>query len=150
MMKYKIRSSRISFVGNYFLGISLLFLMFIVNLTLTLPAVVVYSLLIIAILLFLEPEGIIVYKRYKLESDYISEIKGVFIKRQIDIPYRAIVDHRLKKGIIGRVLNYGDVVITGPKIEIKIRGIRRPERLYKEIENKLSNFTGPINPGLLS
>ncbi len=149
-MKHKFRSSRISFIGNYFLGISLLFLMFVVNLTLTLPAVVTYSLLIVAMLLFLEPEGIIIYKIYKLESDHISEIKGVFIKRRVDIPYRAIADHRLKKGIIGRVLNYGDVVITGPKIQIKMKGIRRPEKLCEEIENKLSTLVGSVNPTLLS
>ena len=149
-MKHKIRSSRISFVGNYFLGIALLFLVFIVNLTLNLPTIINYFFLIIAILLILEPEGIIVYKGYKLDSDHISEIKGIFVKRQTDIPYRAIVDHRLKKGVIGRILNYGDVVISGPKIQIKMRGMRRPERLYKEIENKLANFTGPTNPALLT
>jgi len=148
-MKSKIRSSRISFIGNYFLGISLLFLMYIINLTLNLPMIITYFLLIIAILLFLEPEGIVVYTSYKLDSDSISEIKGVFIKRQTAIPYRAIADQRLKKGIIGRILNYGDLIITGHKTQIKMRGIRGPEILYKEIEEKLTNLTTSTNPSLL-
>ena len=148
-MKSKIRSSRISFVGNYFLSISLLFLMFIVNLTLKLPMIINYFLLMIAILLFLEPEGIIVYKSYKLDSDNISEIKGIFTKKITAIPYRAIADHRLKKGIIGRILNYGDVIITGPKTQIKMKGMRRPEGIYKEIEEKLANIITPTTPSLL-
>jgi len=148
-MKHKIKSSRISFIGNYFLGISLLFLMFIANLTLNLPTIINYFFLIIVILLFLEPEGIIVYKSYNLDSDHISEIKGVFVKRMTAIPYRAIADHRLKKGIIGRILNYGDVIITGPKIQIKIKGVRTPERLYKEIEKKVANVITPTTPSLL-
>jgi len=101
------------------------------------------------ILLFLEPEGIIVYTRYKLDSDHVSEIKGIFIKKVTAIPYRAIADQRLKKGIIGRILNYGDVIITGSKIQIKIKGIRRPEILYKEIEKKLANLITSTNPSLL-
>ena len=148
-MKHKIKSSRISFIGNYFLGISLLILMYIINLTLNLPTIINYFLLIIAMLLFLEPEGIIVYKSYKLDSDNISEIKGVFVKRQTAIPYRAIADQRFKKGIIGRILNYGDVIITGPKIQIKMKGIRRPEIMYKEIEKKLANLMTSTSPALL-
>ena len=87
MMRVKISTSRISFIGNYLLGTSLLFLMFIVNLIFNLPGIVNYFLLIITILLFLEPEGIIVYTSYKLGSDHISEIKGVFVKRQVIIPF---------------------------------------------------------------
>jgi len=149
MMKSKIRTSRISFIGNYFLGISLLFLIYIANLTLNPPTIIIYFLFIIAILLFLEPEGIVVYTSYKLDTDHISEIKGIFVKRQIAIPYRAVADQRLKKGIIGRILNYGDVIITGPKTQIKMRGIRGPERFYKEIEKKLANLMTPTNPSFL-
>jgi len=150
MMKSKFRSSRISFIGNYLLGISLLFLICIANLTLNLPTIINYFLLIIAILLFLEPEGIIVYKSYKLDSDHISEVKGVFVKRIIAIPYRAIADQRLKKGVIGRILNYGDVIITGPKTQIKMRGMRRPERIYEKIEKELANLMTSTNPSLIA
>lgn len=137
-------------MGNYFLGISLLLLIFITNLTMNLPTIINYFLLIIAILLFLEPEGIIVYKSYKLDSDHISEIKGIFVKRITAIPYRAIGDQRLRKGLIGRILNYGDVIITGPKTQIKMRGMRRPERIYEEIENKLANLMTSTNPSLIA
>jgi len=105
--------------------------------------------LIIAILLFLEPEGIIVYKSYKLDPDHISEIKGILVKRITAIPYRSVADQRLKKGIIGRILNYGDLIITGPKAQIRMKGVRRPEMLYKEVEKKLATITTPTNPSLL-
>ena len=150
MMKRKIRSSRISFMGNYFLGISLLFLTYVANSTLNLPTIIDYFLLMIAMLLFLEPEGIILYRSYRLDSDHISEIKGVFVKRITAIPYRAIADQRLKKGIIGRILNYGDVIVTGSKAQINMKGIRRPERIYEEIEKKLANLLSSTNPSLLN
>jgi len=149
-MKAKFRTSRVSFIGNYVLAISLLFLIYIANLILNPPTIINYFLLIIAVLLFLEPEGIITYTRYKLDADRISETRGIFIKRQTAIPYRAIADQRLKKGIIGRILNYGDVIITGSKIQIKMRGIRSPETLYKEIEKKLTDSKLSTNPSLLT
>ena len=149
MMKSKIRSSRISFIGNYFLGISLLILIYIANLTISPPAFILYFLLIITIFLFLEPEGAIFYNSYEIEADSISEIKGIFDKKITAIPYRAIADQRLKKSVIGRILNYGDVMITGPKIQINMRGIRRPESIYEDIEKKLTNLASSPNPSLL-
>ena len=148
-MKKKVRSSRFSFLGNYLLGMILLFFTLIVNLTMQPPMIIVYFLIAVALMFILEPEGIILYRSYKLDSDYISEIKGIFVKRITAIPYRAVADQRLKKGIIGRILNYGDVVITGPKIQIKMRGIRRPEILYEEIEKKLADLMTSTNPSLL-
>ena len=148
-MKKKVRSSRFSFLGNYLLGMILLFFTLIVNLTMQPPMIIVYFLIAVALMFILEPEGIILYRSYKLDSDYISEIKGIFVKRITAIPYRAVADQRLKKGITGRILNYGDVIITGPKIQIKMRGIRRPEILYEEIEKKLASLTTSTNPSLL-
>jgi len=149
-MKKRIRSSRISFFGNYLLGIILLFFTLIVNLTMQPPMIIIYFLISIALIFFLEPEGIILYKSYRLGSDHISEIKGVFAKRITAIPYRAVADQRLKKGIIGRILNYGDVVITGSKTQIRMKGIRRPERIYEEIEKELADLMSSTNPSLLT
>jgi len=112
--------------------------------------IIIYFLISIALIFFLEPEGIILYKSYRLGSDHISEIKGVFAKRITAIPYRAVADQRLKKGIIGRILNYGDVVITGSKTQIRMKGIRRPERIYEEIEKELADLMSSTNPSLLT
>ena len=139
-MEKGIKTSRVSFLGNYLLGIFLLIFIFVVNLTIQPPLILIYFLLIVALIFFLEPEEIIVHTTYKLETDYVSVITGVFSKNQIAIPYRNITDERLKKGVIGRILGFGDIIITGQKTEIKMRGIMRPERIYTEIEKKLSSL----------
>ena len=137
MEKNKIRISRFSFLGNYLLGISLLIFLLVAYLTIQPSIIIIYFLLAIVFLFILEPEGVILYTSYILETDYVSEIKGFVVKKQTAIPYRNIVDERLKKGIIGRVFNFGDIVISGSKTEIKMRGIRKPEDIYREIEKKL-------------
>jgi uncharacterized membrane protein YdbT with pleckstrin-like domain len=140
--KIEIKKSRLSFLGNYLLGIFLLIFILIANLTIQPPLILVYFLLVIVLMFFLEPEGVIVYTTYKLETDYVSEISGILTKRQIAIPYRNITDERLKKGIIGRIFGFGDIIISGPKTEIQMRGIMKPERIYEEIEKKLTSLHG--------
>jgi uncharacterized membrane protein YdbT with pleckstrin-like domain len=97
---------------------------------------------VITIRFFLEPEGVIIYTTYKLGTDYVSEISGIFVKNQIAIPYRNITDERLKKGVIGRIFGFGDIIVAGQKTEIKMKGIRKPERVYEEIEKKLTRLHG--------
>jgi len=91
--------------------------------------------------IFFEPEGVILYTTYNLETDYVSEMRGFFVKRQTAIPYRNIADERLKKGIIGRIFDFGDIIISGPKTEIVMKGIKAPEKIYKEIEKKLTRYS---------
>jgi uncharacterized membrane protein YdbT with pleckstrin-like domain len=147
--KIRIKRSRLSFIGNYLLGIILLVFVVIANSILQPPLILVYFLLTIALMFFLEPEGIIMYTTYKLETNYVSESSGIFVKRQTAIPYRNITDERLKKGVVGRIFGFGDIIISGPKTEIKMKGIMRPEKVYEEIEKKLTRLHGErreINP----
>jgi len=136
--KIKIKTSRFSFFGNYLLGMFLLIFIFIANLILKPPLILIYFLLVIALIFFLEPEGVILYTTYKLETDYVSEFSGIFVKKQTAIPYRNITDERLKKSIIGRIFDFGDIIVSGPKTEIKMKGVMRPEKIYEEIEKKLT------------
>jgi uncharacterized membrane protein YdbT with pleckstrin-like domain len=142
--RIRIKTSRFSFLGNYLLCIFLLVFIFIANLTIKPPMILVYFLLVIVLIFFLEPEGVIVYTTYKLETNYVSEVSGIFVKKQIAIPYRNITDERLKKGIIGRIFGFGEIIVAGPKTEIKMRGIMNPEKVYEEIENKLTRLRGEI------
>jgi uncharacterized membrane protein YdbT with pleckstrin-like domain len=89
---------------------------------------------------FLEPEAIIIYHNYFMDPDNITEIKGLLTKTQVSIPYRSISGERLSKSFIGRIFNYGSIIITSSNNEINIRGIRDPEKLYRMIEEKLTKY----------
>lgn len=142
--KNKIKISRLSFLGNYLLCITILIFIIIADLTIQISQIIVYSLFAIILLFVLEPEGIIIHTSYRLESDYVSEVNGFFVKRQTAIPYRNIADGRLKKGIIGRIFDFGDIIVSGSQTQIKMRGIRSPEKVYKEIEKKLTQLHGEV------
>ncbi len=141
-MREKIKTSRLSFLGNYLLGMFLLIFIIIANLILKPPVILIYFLLAITLIFILEPEGVIIYTTYKLETDYVSEVSGIFVKNQIAIPYRNITDERLKKGVMGRILGFGDIIVSGPKAEIKMKGVVSPEKIYEEIEGKLTRLRG--------
>jgi hypothetical protein len=46
------------------------------------------------------------------------------------------------KGIIGRILNFGDINVLGFKDEISMEGIRDPEVFYRIINNKIAVMRG--------
>lgn len=75
-----------------------------------------------------------------MDPDNITEVKGILTKTQVSIPYRSISGERLSKSFMGRIFNYGNIIITSPNNEINIRGIREPEKLYRMIEEKLNKF----------
>jgi uncharacterized membrane protein YdbT with pleckstrin-like domain len=75
-----------------------------------------------------------------MDPDNITEVKGILAKTQVSIPYRSISGERLRKSFVGRIFNYGSIIITSPNNEINIKGIRNPEKLYRMIEEKLTKF----------
>jgi len=134
------KRSRRSFIWNYIIGIGLLFYLVLSGAILTLSLIWIYFFIALILIFFLEPEGILVYRYYLIEPDSVSEVKGILIKKKIAIPYRSIADERLKKGIIGRMLNFGDIIITGFKNEINFKGVKNPEKVYKMIEKKFAQY----------
>ena len=75
-----------------------------------------------------------------MDPDNITEVKGILTKTQISIPYRSISGERLRKSFVGRIFNYGNVIITSSNNVINIRGIRSPEKLYRMIDEKLTKY----------
>ena len=136
----KLKISRLSFIGNYILGLFLLSYLFLSGFTVKLPPILTIFFIMLILLFFLEPEAIILYYNYYIDPDNITEIKGILTKTQISIPYRNISGERLKKSFIGRIFNYGNIIITSSSNEINIRGIRNPEKLYRMIEGKLTRY----------
>jgi membrane protein YdbS with pleckstrin-like domain len=136
----KLKISRVSFVRNYILGLILLAYLLFSVITIQLSQTLTVFFVLLILLFFIEPESIIVYYTYFMDPDNITEVKGILTKTQLSIPYRSISGERLSKSFIGRIFNYGNIIITSPNNEINIRGIRDPEKLYRMIEEKLNKF----------
>ncbi len=136
----KIKISRISFIWNYILGLFLLSYLLLSGATIRLPSTLTIFFIMLILLFFIEPEMVILYHTYFMDPDNITEIKGILAKTQVSIPYRNISGERLRKSFIGRIFNYGNIIITSSNNEINIRGIRNPEKLYRMIEEKLTKY----------
>jgi len=136
----KLKISRISFIINYVLGVFLLSYLFLSGAMMKLPQILTIFFVLLILLFFFEPECIIQNYSYFVDPDNITEIRGILTKTQISIPYRSISGERLRKSFIGKIFNYGSVIITSSNNEINIRGIRYPEKLYRMIEEKLNKF----------
>jgi uncharacterized membrane protein YdbT with pleckstrin-like domain len=136
----KLKRSRLSFIGNYILGFFLLSYLFLSGAVIGLPQIFTVFFIMLILLFFLEPEAIILYHTYFVDPDNITEIKGILTKTQVSIPYRSISGEKLSKSFIGRILNYGSIIINSPNNEINIKGIRDPEKLYRMIEAKLTKY----------
>jgi membrane protein YdbS with pleckstrin-like domain len=135
----KFRRSRISFIGNYIIGIVLLLYLFLSGLIFTVSKVITIVLLVLILIFFLEPEEVILNRLYVIDAENISEIRGVFTKKKISIPIMSISSQSIDNDILGELMNYGDVVVSSHTANIKIKGLRNPERVYKKIESLLSN-----------
>ena len=136
----KLKISRVSFITNYILGVFLLLYLFLSGATLRLSQIFTVFFIMLILIFFIEPESVIEYHSYFLDPDNITEVKGILAKTQVSIPYRSISGERLRKSFVGRIFNYGSIIITSPNNEINIKGIRDPEKLYRMIEEKLTKF----------
>jgi len=136
----KIKISRTSFIGNYILGFFLLLYLFISGAMINLPQILNVFFIMLILLFFLEPELIISYYTYFMDPDNITEVKGILTKTQMSIPYRSISAEKLRKSFVGRIFDYGNIIITSPNNEVNIRGIKNPEKLYRMIEEKLTKY----------
>ncbi|MFZ8830203.1 MAG: PH domain-containing protein [Candidatus Aenigmatarchaeota archaeon] len=99
-----------------------------------------FSLLVIALFIL---DGIIIRRLYTYEIDEagVRESFIIFSKRETLIPYNNITKIDLKKSFIGRIFNYGDIEIVGPSTaKIVLRGIKNPEKVYKEIKGMLEKY----------
>jgi len=77
-------------------------------------------------------------RKYIVTNNEVIKIEGILRKRRISIPHGNIADIRVKKGIWGRLFNFGDLEISGMKENISMKGIRNPDQVYKIVENKIS------------
>ena len=66
-------------------------------------------------------------------------IEGIFSKKKLSIPYDQITGITVSKSVLGRILKFGDVKISGFKDEILMKGMRNPEMLHQKIQEKIKS-----------
>jgi len=144
-----IKTSRVSYISNYFLValvVALLVLVwphlnlkiFFASYTDLIPFAI-FSLLVVTITFLMEEPSIEqVMRKYIITNNEVIKVEGLIRKKRISIPHGNVADIRVKKGVWGRLLNFGDLEISGMKENIVMKGIRNPDEIYKVIENKIS------------
>ncbi len=142
----KCKTSRISYVWNYFLLI--LLALFLILLLPSLNFSSLYSQVIflfffsIALILLLEPESEKLVREYVITENEIKKIEGIISKKEVSIPYQSVADVTLLKSWVGRIFNFGDVFVKGVKGNIRIKGIKEPEKILRIIENRIKRLKG--------
>jgi uncharacterized membrane protein YdbT with pleckstrin-like domain len=92
--------------------------------------------LILAVILYIEVK--IIYSTYIITGENVIEIKGIIAKEKRVIPFSSISHVKMKKGIVGVLLNFGDVIVTSFTDEvIVLEGISGPEKISELIERRI-------------
>jgi len=146
-----VRQSRLSFVYNYALAALVVFLLLLswsrFNLTFSLfpqtadqlwKSMVVLGFFGVAAFLIEEPAIVGWLRHYIITNTEVIKVEGILTKKKIIIPYQSISDVEFYKGVLGRILNFGDITVTGFQNKIFMKGIRDPEVLYRIMNNKIS------------
>jgi len=140
MATVKLKPSRKSFLLNYFLTLVIVAFYFFVSAKQKVGIEITALVAIISFFFLLEPEIQRFMIDYLLEDDQIVEVKGLITKKKTFIPYHTVSRVHLSKGIIGRILNYGTIIVTssaGMEGSISMKGIHNPEKYLKYIQKKI-------------
>jgi membrane protein YdbS with pleckstrin-like domain len=148
-----LKTSRLSYLYNYFIGaLAIIFLLLFIGafgLEFSFfpktnhsagTTLATLGLLAIAAWVIEQPELARFMRTYIVTRDEVIEIEGILTKRKIILPYQSISEVTVRKGPIGRMLNYGDVFIgafrTGSDINMK--GIKNAHKIHELIQNRIN------------
>src|SRR3989304_6543194 len=150
-------TSRIAFMNNYFivsLLVTLLALLYIqFNLTLNffpktfdqmVSSLIILGVLVVISALIEEPVWRRMLHHYILTDKEITYKSGLIVKKSVSMPFQSIADVKIEKGVMGRIFNFGNVVVNGFKDNMVVNGIRNPEELYEQLRVKISKASKPI------
>ena len=100
---------------------------------------IIYLLSFPAVYLFLLPEYVKVDKKYFIKEENVEEVSGIITKKRNIIPWNLVANVSMKKGIVGTMLDYGDIVVStmSGKENIVMRGISSPEKVLRKLEEKI-------------
>ena len=81
-------------------------------------------------------------RHYLITNSEVVKVEGILRKSRIIIPYQSVSNVTVRKGIVGRLLGFGDVNVVGFDAEIAMKGVRDPDTFYRIINNKISRMRG--------
>ncbi len=154
----KYRASRRAYVGNYFLAILITIFFYLVyvrfiyptfGITFSLfpqtidqmvPTITILGMAAVIALLFDEPILAGIIRHYVVTNDEVIKVEGIFRKKRVVIPFGNVADISVRKSVLGRVFNYGDIEITGFKEGINMKAMVNPELIQRIIQNKINMF----------
>jgi len=150
-----LRRTKRSFVYNYILAALVGILVILVwaeyglsvwlpphNLTETWQTVFTLGSAAVIIVLLEEPVIRRQFTKYTITNNEVIMVRGVFRKNRIIIPYQAISNVDVYKGMTGRILSFGDMTVVGFKNQIIMKGIKDPNLFYRIINNKIAITRG--------
>ena len=140
----KIKSSRKAFLIYYFAMFLILYYIYLFNLQFKMD--IIFNLLLVSLsfLMISHPEWLIFYYTYVIDKDRIIEETGFLSKKRMTIPITSIGHVSMKKSILGRILNYGDIEIFAfGEFAIKIRGIDRTDMVAHKLEEMMKRVGHP-------
>jgi len=162
------KTSRISYVSNYVILILALILLSLIwpylNLKFSftprtmsdlLSTMLVFGFVLLITFLVEEPTIERIIRHYVVTNHEVTKVEGILRKNKLSIPYQSVADMRVHQGVIGRLLGFGNVTITGvvrgeksDGVEaIVIKGIRNPNEAYRIIQNKINLMRGALIEG---
>jgi membrane protein YdbS with pleckstrin-like domain len=81
-------------------------------------------------------------RSYVITNTDVVRVEGILRKSRTIIPYQSVSNVTVYKGILGRLLNFGDVNVIGFDAGINIKGVRDPDTFYRIINNKIARMRG--------
>jgi len=136
-----LKRSRRSFLYNYLIGIILLLYFLLSGALFTFDTILSFFFIALIFIFFLEPEAVLSYRSYIIKEENITEIRGYLNKKRITIPYSSVSNIVMNKSIVGRILGFGDIVITAFSENVILRGIKNPEKILRNIEKMVKRST---------
>jgi membrane protein YdbS with pleckstrin-like domain len=144
------KTSKISYISNYLIMVlaAVLFFLLLPNLKFTpspktlseyWPTLAILGFLTLIIALFEQPSIERWRRRYIVTNNEIIKEEGILRKLKVTIPFQSVADVKIEKGIIGRILNFGTIHVTGfgQNNVIVMKGMHNPEEIYSIIRNKI-------------
>lgn len=145
------KTSFISFLGNYVLCILIIVFLLILSsqfeLTFTfspkttsqlISSLTILGAILVLIFLLEEPFFERIVRVYSVTEKEVIKEEGIIRKKKVSIPVQNVADVKMEKGFVGRIFNFGDVIVTGMKDTIKIKGVKNPENVYHLIKSRAS------------
>jgi len=142
MAKKYLTKSRRSFLSYYILAIIMGFTLYHFYKSDTFSGFILYLLSFPFFCFLFIPEYEIISNKYYIKDENVENEEGIILKKRIIIPWRLVSQVSMKKNFLGRILNFGDILITTIESSNKgiiMRGIAHPEKILRQIEEKIGD-----------